>query len=86
MPPAGHEPTIPAIKRLQTHALGRTATGIGILNSYLLQIPYACTSHADIRENGPAVFRMFVPLISLDLTYFHETWYTLHTNCATCGY
>ena len=29
MTPAGFEPTIPASERLQTHALDRTATGIG---------------------------------------------------------
>jgi hypothetical protein len=29
MPPAGFEPTIPASKRPQTHALDRKATGIG---------------------------------------------------------
>ena len=29
MPPAGFEPAIPAGKRLQTHALDRSATGIG---------------------------------------------------------
>jgi hypothetical protein len=32
MPPAGFEPTIPARKRPQTHALDRTATGIGDLH------------------------------------------------------
>jgi len=30
MPPAGLEPTIPASERPQTHAVDRTATGIGI--------------------------------------------------------
>ena len=30
MPSAGFEPAIPAIKRLQTHALDHTATGIGV--------------------------------------------------------
>jgi hypothetical protein len=29
MPPAGFEPKIPAGERLQTHALDRSATGIG---------------------------------------------------------
>ena len=29
MPPAGFEPAIPASERPQTHALDRTATGIG---------------------------------------------------------
>jgi hypothetical protein len=29
MPPAGIEPSIPASERPQTHALDRTATGIG---------------------------------------------------------
>jgi hypothetical protein len=31
MPPAGLEPAIPAGERLQTQALDRSATGIGIL-------------------------------------------------------
>ena len=31
MPSAGFKPAIPAIKRFQTYALDRTATGIGIL-------------------------------------------------------
>ena len=31
MPPAGFEPAIPAGDRLQTHALDRSASGIGIL-------------------------------------------------------
>jgi hypothetical protein len=31
MPPAGFEPTIPAIKRPQTNTLDRAATGIGII-------------------------------------------------------
>ena len=30
MPPAGFEPAIPAGERLQTHALDRSATGIGV--------------------------------------------------------
>ena len=29
MPPAGFEPTIPTSEQSQTHALDRTATGIG---------------------------------------------------------
>jgi hypothetical protein len=32
MPPVGLEPTIPVSERLQTHALDRTATGIGYSN------------------------------------------------------
>jgi hypothetical protein len=32
--PAGFEPTIPASKRPQTHALDRAATGIGINKHY----------------------------------------------------
>jgi hypothetical protein len=31
MTPEGFEPTIPASERPQTHALDRTATGIGVL-------------------------------------------------------
>ena len=34
MPPAGFEPTIPASERPQTHALDRTATGIGFNTIY----------------------------------------------------
>jgi len=32
MPPPGFEPTIPASKRPQTHALDRAATGVGHVN------------------------------------------------------
>jgi hypothetical protein len=35
MPSVGFEPAIPAIKRLQTYALERTATGIGLKQKYL---------------------------------------------------
>jgi hypothetical protein len=35
---AGFEPTIPVSERLQTHALDRTATGIGITSRYLPQM------------------------------------------------
>ena len=34
MPPAGFEPAIPADERLQTHALNRSATGIGEVQDY----------------------------------------------------
>jgi hypothetical protein len=37
MPPAGYEPAIPAGERLQTHALDRSATGIG-MNCFLKHI------------------------------------------------
>jgi hypothetical protein len=36
MPPVGFEPTIPASKRPQTHALDSAATGIGYVYCYLL--------------------------------------------------
>ena len=35
MPSVGFEPAIPAIKRLQTYALERTATGIDLKLKYL---------------------------------------------------
>jgi hypothetical protein len=38
MPPVGFEPAIPTGERLQTHALDRSATGIGPLASYLSQM------------------------------------------------
>jgi hypothetical protein len=43
MPPAGFETTIPVSERPQTHALDRTATGIGyvfigVYNIYVLNI------------------------------------------------
>jgi hypothetical protein len=38
MPPAGFEPTIPASKRPQTHALDRAATGIGTDITYSITI------------------------------------------------
>jgi hypothetical protein len=37
-PPAGFEPTIPVSERPQTHALDRTATGIGLKEGYLVKI------------------------------------------------
>jgi hypothetical protein len=43
MPPAGFEPAIPAGERLQTHALDRSATGIGFLLLLLLE-NYSTTS------------------------------------------
>ena len=39
MPSAAFEPAIPAIKPLQAHALGRTATDIGFL--YVYQAVYS---------------------------------------------
>ena len=38
MPPAGFEPAIPARERLQTNALDRSATGIGIMIKILTTI------------------------------------------------
>ena len=39
MPPAGFQPAIPASERLQTHALDRSATGIGTFEySYLTKL------------------------------------------------
>ena len=35
MPPAGFKPAIPAGERLQTHALDRSATGIGTQENIL---------------------------------------------------
>jgi len=37
MPPAGFEPTVPASEWLQTQALDRAATGIGLTD---LSLPY----------------------------------------------
>jgi hypothetical protein len=44
MSPAGFEPTIPANKRPQTHALDRAATGIG-------DKPYAVNECIDKKRN-----------------------------------
>jgi hypothetical protein len=41
MPPAGFESAIPASEQLQTHALDRTATGIGAYQSITLFFPMA---------------------------------------------
>jgi hypothetical protein len=38
MPPTGFEPTIPASKRQQTHALDSAATRIGLSNKYNTKI------------------------------------------------
>jgi hypothetical protein len=39
MPSAGFEPVITAIERLQTYALDRTATGIGLQYTYSTETP-----------------------------------------------
>jgi hypothetical protein len=38
MPPMGFEPTIPVSERPKTHALDRTATGIGDIGIYAYEI------------------------------------------------
>jgi len=44
MPSAGFEPAIPTIERLKTYALGRTATGIGLISIMALIITSAIIS------------------------------------------
>jgi len=39
MPPAEFEPTVPASERLQTHALDRAATGIGLTDFSFPYLP-----------------------------------------------
>ena len=64
MPPAGFEPAIPADERLQTHALDRSATGIGMKVFYnpkytdalITLIMTACSfcAHAVFFSNTPS--------------------------------
>jgi hypothetical protein len=42
MSPVGFEPVIPVSERLQTHALDRAATGIGLLSSCYFFISFFC--------------------------------------------
>ena len=51
MPPEGFEPTIPASKLPQTHALGRAATGIGWIRSP--ELPARIESLYRLRYPGP---------------------------------
>jgi hypothetical protein len=39
MPPAGYEHTTPASQQPHTHALGRAATGIGVISFWFLNLP-----------------------------------------------
>ena len=47
MPPAGFEPTIPAIKLSQTHALDRAATGIG---HYIHMLQITAAAHTNCQS------------------------------------
>ena len=49
MPPVGFEPTIPVSERPKTHALDRTATGIGVLEVYLEKIDQIANSDKNLR-------------------------------------
>jgi hypothetical protein len=50
MPPAGFEPTVPASKRPQTHALDHAAAGIAV-NVYIL-IPLLETRNSEWLESS----------------------------------
>jgi hypothetical protein len=52
MPPAGFETTIPASERPQTYALGRAATGIGILLYNVLYSHICHLGQGDHQQSG----------------------------------
>jgi hypothetical protein len=54
MPSAGFEPAIPAIKRPQTYALDRAATGIGQCMAYLMTI-ITMENSSKMYQNVPKV-------------------------------
>jgi hypothetical protein len=56
MPPVGFEPTIPVSERPKTHALDRTASGIGSTNTYVTEIVISVHSHLKISRNWFAEF------------------------------
>jgi hypothetical protein len=54
MPSAGSKPAIPAGERLQTHALDRSATGIGIKVTYaVLILTHFSIYYLKVHKNGP---------------------------------
>ena len=64
-PPAGFEPTIPAIERQQTHALDRTATGTD----------HFYTNHPNLNDDFSHTyyFKFTFSLTCLSLSYIQDT-------------
>jgi hypothetical protein len=57
MPPVEFEPTIPVSEQPQTHALDRTATGIGMTNRYNVKyIPFIPLEYHYLLTQSPSVF------------------------------
>ena len=54
MPSEGLEPAIPAVKRLQTYALDRAATGIGLNLHYFLLV-FSSSELASFLINRPTI-------------------------------
>jgi hypothetical protein len=54
MPPAGFEPTIPAIARPQAYALDHAASGIGIIIFYFLEVKFVRSSEQTVVARAPA--------------------------------
>jgi hypothetical protein len=52
MPPVGFEPTIPVSERPKTHALDRTATGIGPVFFYLRNLFGYWVEEGQIKKLG----------------------------------
>jgi hypothetical protein len=55
MPPVGIEPAIPASQQLQTHALDRAATGIGLISNTPLDIITSVTITNNVAAVSTAV-------------------------------
>ena len=70
MPPVGFEPAIPAGERLQSHALDRSATGIGTSDQYKSEIRY------EIHKSVSGV-KKFTVVMLIRNTELHETKYVV---------
>ena len=71
MPSEGLEPAIPAVKRLQTYALDRAATGIG------LNVPYFSLVFS---SSELASFLTGPPFDPLTLVQWEPVFYLLHNT------
>ena len=75
MPSAGFEPTIPAIKQLQTYAFDRTATGIG-LTLHIVCLKYKGKFHSIIFHEGTEVEWRYSSTLSLTSALDGGGWST----------
>jgi hypothetical protein len=74
MPPAGFKPTIPVSERPQTHALDRTATGIGFFDPRTVQPVASCytdwaiPAHLHNKKGSEFIFLVQTEEIQNDVT------------------